>query len=195
MSEKKRKKVEKSSKVSDKKDDIYNRMRNETNKKGTSMNTTYCEKHNLPSYETENGPVHTCSVCHPEIIEKVENHKRMINHGALWVNDEMCDEFTLEWLKEYAKITATVPNHAADCFFNDCVDCGVDVDYGENNVMTVYKSSAKSRSDKRWYSTEVSFPADKDLVLPGLNVRHKGNKLVVSNNEFTGWLLSKISNN
>lgn len=158
---------------------------------------TYCEKHNLPSYHHHGWISHTCTVCYPELIEKVEKpHKRISNFGALLVNGELCDEHTLSFLKKNAKISATVPDHASINFFNDCVDCGHDVDYGKNDVIFVSHSKAKNYHEKQWYSTLITFPYNEtvkhNLEKCGFNVRSKGNQLTVSNNEFTGYVLSNL---
>ena len=161
------------------------------------MKITYCEKHNLPCYETDDGAVApTCSVCHPEIVEKVEKtHKRITNYGAVFVNGH-CSDYTLNHIVKNGYIEFAVPDHAADYFFNDCVDFGVDIDYGTNKVngltIKVYRSSAKYNQEKQWYSSNVVFPADENLELPGLNVRMKGKKLVVSSNEFAGYVMSNV---
>jgi hypothetical protein len=162
------------------------------------MKITYCEKHNLPSYEKDNGEVvHTCTVCHPELIEPiVKTHKAVTNYGALFVNGKECSDFTLNHIVENGRIEFLVPEHAAVEFFNNCVDCGVDVEYGENIInglkVMVYKSGAKDRTEKYWYSSSVVFPPNENLELPGLNVKNKGNNLVVSSNDFAGYVLSNV---
>lgn len=161
------------------------------------MKVTYCEKHHLPCYEKDDGTVlPTCSVCHPEIVEKVEKtHKRITNYGAVFVNGH-CSDYTLNHIVKNGHIEFSVPDHAADDFFNDCVDCGVDIDYGINYVnglkLIVYRSDAKNGAGKRWYSSNVVFPTDENLELPGLNVRPMGARLVVSSNEFAGYVMSNV---
>lgn len=161
------------------------------------MKITHCEKHHVASYHKDDGSVvHTCTVCYPEIVKKVEkSHKRITNYGAVFVNGH-CSDFTLDHIVKNGHIEFAVPDHAADYFFNDCVDFGVDVDYGTNNVnglkIVVYRSGAKNNQEKQWYSSNVVFPSDKNLELPGLNVRVKGKRLVVSSNEFAGYVMSKV---
>ncbi len=160
------------------------------------MELTYCEKHHLPTYHNNGKANPTCTVCHPEIIEKVEkNHKRITNYGAVFVNGH-CSDYTLNHIVKNGHIEFAVPDHASDYFFNDCVDFGVDVDYGTNNVnglkIVVYRSGAKNNHEKQWYSSNVVFPVDEKLELPGLNVRVKGKKLVISSNEFAGYVMSNV---
>ena len=62
------------------------RQNDNINQKGNQMSiveTTYCEKHNIPSYHMSDGTVkHTCSTCHPETLPAKGNHFRIQNYGA-----------------------------------------------------------------------------------------------------------------
>lgn len=154
------------------------------------VETTEC-KHGMKSYHYADGKVLGCATCYPS-PPKVKTHKKITNYGEMYVNGSDHNHVKKTGFVEY-----TVPGHAEVEFFNNCIDCGVDLEYGENNVnglkVVVYHSNAKNNVEKQWFSSNVYFAPDENFeVPPGVNVHYKGNRAYVSNNDFAGYVLSEV---
>ncbi len=149
------------------------------------VETTYCAKHNIPSFHKADGTVqHTCGECHPEVLPEKVHKCRITNWGAhAAAAGGFCDDETLEWLKMCATITLQCPPKAENALYDDILDLT-----GEDFNGNYQKAN---NHNKFWYSCWVEFDWDDSLKInPAFSVKQKGNRKVVYSNDFVGFLLA-----
>ncbi len=150
------------------------------------IETTYCEKHSIPSYHMDDDSVvHTCTACHPEIEEKPDTKFRITNYGA---HDAaaggFCDKETLELLKNGCTISIHCPPKAENDWYNDHYD----LTGKECDGKFVYHAKDES---KYWYSATISFNWKSSMIFNSVfKVRNSKNKKAIYSIALAGYLLA-----
>lgn len=128
------------------------------------------------------------------LYEQIKEEKQLQKHSRL--NKYRADTYEGDYLTHFrntgVKITAQVPEHAVQCFLDDCADCGHHVEFGHHVYLI---DSKNDRWYKRWYSITIEFTHNPkiDLPLPDNKIHNyrNNNKRTVYSNEWAGYLLSQ----
>lgn len=152
------------------------------------MKVTYCEKHNLPSYYTDNNIIHTCAVCNPEIKTKKEVIRKTLSDYAEIASKDIPDNFYDFLLSSKVVINVQCPEWALDSLkyeYELCTNKKLD-----DNTIGLSHCSAKTRQEKQWYSFSIIFSNEFNTDNLKYNVHTKSSKLnLIYSNELGAFLL------